>query len=145
MQEKMHQKEKKLKKTSDRKRNLTSKRLLYKRNIKNQNYQKVILSSLKTETGFETVCSCCLQYKSKSYCKPVNVLPKEKVEQYILNYCSLVKTRSEGQYVCNLCLQDIRKDKIPRRSKLSHMKFANFPDSFIQHLKKSCMFKYSSK
>ena len=79
------------------------------------NYQKKIMTTLKTDTGFDVICSSCLQYKSKNYCKSVHTLGAEKISKFIVNKCALLKTRSEDQFVCNLCLKEIKMDKLPRR------------------------------
>ena len=94
-----------------------------------------------TDTGFDVICSSCLQYKSIQYCKPVSTLSKTKQTKFIVKYCSILKIRSKDQYVCNLCLKDIKKDKIPKRSHRSAFKFANFPRYLIQNLKKICKVK----
>ena len=103
-----------------------------------------LMSTLKTDTGFDVICSTCLQYKTKIYCKPLTTLSKAKMNKYTIKFCYLLKNRSKGQYVCNLCLSDINKDKVPRRSRINKIKFASYPSSFIQDLKKSCIFQESA-
>ena len=87
------------------------------------------------------ICSSCLQYKSLQYCKPVSTLSKEKIKKFIVKKCSLLKNRTDGQFVCNLCLKDIKKNKKPKRSHSDCFKFANFPNYFIKNLKRKCTFK----
>ena len=41
----------------------------------------------------------------------------------------------------NLCLKDIKKDRLPKRSHKNSFKFANFPDYLFKKLKKNCSFK----
>ena len=55
--------------------------------------------------------------------------------------CALLKNRSSGQFVCNICLNDIQKDKVPKRSKKSKFSFANFPRYLIEKLKTVCKYK----
>ena len=57
--------------------------------------------------------------------------------------CCLLKNRAYGQFVCNLCLKDVKKNKTPKRSHINSFKFANFPRSFVLDLKKKCSFKES--
>lgn len=92
----------------------TDVRILYRNFRENKKNHDRLVSSLKTETGFDVICSCCLKYKLKSYCKPVKILSKAKVKKFILNICSLLKNRTDGQFVCNLCLRDINKNKTPK-------------------------------
>ena len=66
---------------------------------------------------------------------------KEKYKRFIVNHCSLLKNRTEGKFLCNLCLNQIRQDKVPKRSCKNKFKFANFPESFILKLKQKCKFK----
>ena len=54
-----------------------------------------------------------------------------------------MKHREEGQFICNLCLKDIRKGKVPKRSHKSSFRFANFPKYLIEKLKSICTFKRS--
>ena len=105
------------------------------------NYQKKIMTTLKTDTGFDVICSSCLQYKSKNYCKSVHTLGAEKISKFIVNKCALLKTRSEDQFVCNLCLKEIKMDKFPKRSHKNSFKYANFPDYLIKNLIRKCQYK----
>ena len=43
-----------------------------------------------------------------------------------------------------MCLNEINKKKVPRRSKVNKLKFATFPKNFIEELKKTCVFKEST-
>ena len=104
----------------------------------NLRYQKKMYETFDTDTGFDVICSSCLQYKNMQYCKPVSILSKEKQTKLIVKYCSILKNRSKDQFVCNLCLKDIKKNKVPKRSHRSAFKFANFPRYLIQNLKKIC-------
>ena len=111
-------------------------------NVWNQSrYQRLLSSTLATDTGFDMICSSCMQYKSKRYCRPIEKLDKRKHAQFIVKFCSLLKNRHEGQFICNLCFNDIKKQKVPRRSHISNFKFANFPKNFIIKLKQKCRFK----
>ena len=104
----------------------------YYRNIRDKtSYQKKIIRTLATDTGFDVICSSCLQYKSKNYCKPVKKLTAEHFKKFIIKFCCLLKNRNDGQFVCNLCLKDIQKNITPKRSHINNFKFANFPRSFL--------------
>ena len=114
----------------------------YYRNVRDQkSYQKKLFKTLATDTGFDVICSSCLHYKNKSYCKQVKSLKKKTTKKFIVKMCSLLKNRTDGQFVCNLCLKDIKKNKCPKRSHINKFKFSNFPRSFIINLKKNCSFK----
>ena len=44
-------------------------------------------------------------------------LDKEQKKKFIVKYCSILKNRSDKQFVCNLCLKYISRDRIPKRSR----------------------------
>ena len=119
------------------------KRIYYRQIRDRRKYQNQLLKSLATDTGFDVICSSCLQYKSKSYCKPIRCLSKSKIKKFIVKSCCLLKNRAYGQFVCHLCLKDIKMSKVPKRSHINSFKYANFPRSFVLDLKKKCSFKQS--
>ena len=104
-------------------------------------YLKKLINRFYTDTGFDLICSSCLQYKSTDYCKSINVLSHKEQKKYLISKCSIMKHREEGQFICNLCLTDIRKGKVPKRSHKSSFRFANFPKYLIEKLKSICTFK----
>ena len=104
-------------------------------------YQKKLLETFDSETGFDIICSSCLQYKSLQYCKPVTVLSLEAQRKFIFKYCALLKNRSNNQHICNMCLKVIKRNITPKRSNKSKFKFANFPRYLIKKLKKICKVK----
>ena len=110
-------------------------RKYYRKARDNLRYQKKIYETFDNDTGFDVICSSCLQYKNMQYCKPVSILSKEKQKTFIVKYCSILKNRSKDQVVCNICLKDIKQNKVPKRSHRSAFKFANFPRYLIQNLK----------
>ena len=116
----------------------------YKINLRNKlKYQKKLFENFDKDTGFDLICSSCLQYKSMEYCKSIEILSIEDQKKYIIQNCALLKNREEGQYVCNLCLKDIKKSRWPKRSHKSSFRLANFPKYLIDKLKKICPMKKS--
>ena len=59
--------------------------------------------------------------------------------------CSLLKNRSDGRFLCNICWKQIKQNKFPKRSHVNKLKFANFPRSFIRKLKQKCKFQEQNK
>ena len=117
---------------------------LYKKRKYNEYTQNKLISTLDSDTGFDLICSSCLQYKQREYCQNIDTLSKELITKYIVNYSYLVKNRTEGQFVCNLCLKDIKNHIMPKRSHANKFKFCDFPMDFIQALRKHCNFRESS-
>ena len=62
----------------------------------------------------------------------------EEKKKFIVPYSLLLKNRSEKQHVCNLCLKDIKCDKVPKRSKKCHFMFASFPSYLEEMLQRVC-------
>ena len=123
----------------NRKRDQTEERILYyKRKRDTPYYHKKILKSFHCDTGFDVICSSCLQYKNRDYCESIDKLSEARKKRFIVKYSSLLKNRSDGQYVCNLCLKGIKCDKVPKRSKKCHFNFSNFPSYLVQKLKAVC-------
>ena len=111
-------------------------------NIRNKKkYQELLSLSLLNDTGFDVVCSSCLQYKSKDFCKPISRLSREKITKYIIRFCFILKNRTEGQFICNACFNDIKKNKTPKKSHVNNFNFANYPRSFLLKVKQKCTFK----
>ena len=119
----------------DRIRDQSETRIFYKNAKDNLRYQRKLYETFGTDTGFDVVCSSCLQYKSEQYCKAITRLSEDRQKKFIIKYCAILKYRSNDQYVCNLCLKDIKKDKMPKRSHMNTFKFANFPKYLIKKLK----------
>ena len=117
---------------------------LYKKRKYNECTQNKLISTLDSDTGFDLICSSCLQYKQREYCQNIDTLSKDLITKYIVNYSYLVKNRTEGQFVCNLCLKDIKNHIMPKRSHANKFKFCDFPADFIQALRKHCNFRESS-
>ena len=117
---------------------------LYKKRKYNEYTQNKLISTLDSDTGFDLICSSCLQYKQREYCQNINTLSKDLITKYIVDYSYLVKNRTEGQFVCNLCMKDIKNNIMPKRSHANKFKFCDFPTDFIQALRKHCNFRESS-
>ena len=122
----------------------TEARRLYKKRRYDESSQSNIIAKLDSDTGFDLICSCCLQYKQKEYCQNIVTLSNEMVKKFIVQDCYLIKNRTEGQFICNLCLKDIKNNVMPKRSHANKFKFADFPTNFIQTLRKHCHFRESS-
>ena len=137
------EKRKKMHQKIDQIRDLTEERVFHHKFKNSLRYQKKLLESYHTDTGFDCICSSCLQYKKMEFCRPVTILSEEKLKQFIVRYCGLLKNRSNIQHVCNLCLKDIKLKKTPKRSKKNKFGFANFPTYLIKKLKTVCKTKQS--
>ena len=91
----------------------------------NKQYQRKLISTYTTDTGFDQICACCLQYKSAYACKSIDVLSSKQQKEYTVKACKLLKNRNEGLSICKPCLSDISKGKMPKKSHRNSFKFAN--------------------
>ena len=59
-------------------------------------------------------------------------------KEFTIDPCYLLKNRTGGLFICNPCNQEIKKKKLPKKSKKNRFKFANFPNYLIEKLKNKC-------
>ena len=101
-------------------------------------YQKKLKSTFLTDTGFDVICCCCLQYKNEVACQTIDVLSAKQQRSFTIKSCDLLKNRKEGLFICNSCKTDIDKDKMPKKSHKDKFSHASFPRNLIQSLKRTC-------
>ena len=77
-------------------------------------YLKKLYSTLTTDTGFDVICASCLQYKGKDFCRQVTREIKQKYSKFIVKSSSLLRNRTDGQFLCHVCFKDIKKNKAPK-------------------------------
>ena len=104
----------------------------------NYDIKKSLSQIMLLKTGFDLICSCCLQYKIRSACENIDVLSSKQQRQFTIKQCDLLKNRSEGSFICNSCKSDIEKDKMPKKSQKNSFRYANFPHHFLEKLKNKC-------
>ena len=92
---------------------------------------KVFLKSIHTDTGFNNVCTCCNEYKSRYFCVKVTVLSEREQNKYISTF---IRSKDGKVYVCKTCRSQIALDKKPK--KCGKIKTQNFPMFLKNHLKK---------
>ena len=71
-------------------------------------------------------------------CKNIGILSEKEQKEYTISPCYLLKNRSEDLHICQSCLANIRKEKVPKKSHKNSFKFANFPNYLIQQIKNKC-------
>ena len=97
---------------------------------KNKRFEKFLMS-IELDTGFDVICCCCIEYKSRYACTKITVLPTAKQKKYLIN-TKLVVSKDGKRYVCKSCRSQIAKDKIPEKSEKIYLRQADIP----RHLKK---------
>jgi len=91
----------------------------------------------ETDTGFERICCCCLEFKSKGQCTTnINKLNNEMVKKCC--YKSNVSLNIDGKfYVCQDCGKTIKAKKQPLKSQRDLFQMTNFPGTFRTKVKDS--------
>ena len=83
-------KRKKMHHQIDNSRNQTEKRRFFHNVRDTRRYQKKLHETFATDTGFDIICSSCLQYKNKNYCKPIIILSQAKQKKFIVKNCAIL-------------------------------------------------------
>jgi hypothetical protein len=90
-------------------------------------------SNLDFDTGFEAICCCCLEYKSRDVCT-YNVTKLSDGDQ---EYCikSGFTTNLDGTHtVCTTCRQSMRAKKEPIKCQRDLFGLTTFPHSFLDQV-----------
>ena len=132
------------KRKHDKIRNQEEDRKQYNQSNARLQYQKKLRATYLTDTGFDVICSCCLQYKNEALCKNIDVLSAKQQRDFTVKNCDLLRNRSGNFFICMSCKSDIDKDKMPKKSHKQSFKFANFPQNLINNLKQTCKTPISS-
>ena len=91
------------------------------------------LKSIETDTGFNVVCACCTEYKSRNVCTGVQVLSQNKQDIYLVPD---MKSKDRKTYVCRPCRKSIDANERPKKSERNRYENSNFPTFLKNHLKK---------
>ena len=100
----------------------------YKQDLHTRNF----LKSVDSDTGFNVICACCSEYKSRYTCTGIQVLTVSQQRKFLINK-KLVISKDGQRYICKVCRIHIKKGKIPTKSEKQQWKYANIPT----HLKKT--------
>ena len=111
-------------------RDKTEKRKKYKQDLHNRNF----LNSIDSDTGFNVICTCCSEYKSRYVCTGIQVLNKSQQTKYLIND-KHVRSKDGKRYICKVCRSHIKDKKIPPKSEKQHWKLMNIPTHLKNTLK----------
>ena len=94
------------------------------------------MDTINTDTGFESICCICMEFKSKSVCNyNISNLPLSAVKKYCYRTKASINL-DECYYACNECRQYIRAKKIPPKSRRDLFQLSTFPQAFFDKLKR---------
>ena len=113
-------------KVIETRRRKTQKRKEYTKDYK----MKIFLKSIYTDTGFNIVCTCCAEFKSRPLCVKVTLLTENQQNQYLTSF---IKSKDGKIYICKICRSQICSEKKPKKSGKSRNQ--TFPLFFKDHLK----------
>jgi hypothetical protein len=106
----------------NRLRDKTEERKQYKQDLHTRNF----LKSVASDTGFNVICACCSEYKSRYTCTGIQVLTVSQQRKFLINK-KLVISKDGQRYICKVCRSHIKEGKIPTKSEKQQWKYANIP------------------
>ena len=92
--------------------------------------------SIEKDTGFNNICVCCAEYKSRYQCTGIQVLSKTQQEMYLPKDIKKFVSKDRKAYVCKTCRSKIDEGKTPRKSEKEWLETSNFPMFLKNHLEK---------
>ena len=95
------------------------------------------MSSIDTDTGFNRICVCCGEYKSRSSVTGIQVLSKKQQDLYLSTDRKVFMSKDRKRYICKSCRQQIDRNKTPSKSQKDKETYSKFPIFLKNHLKKS--------
>ncbi len=102
-----------------------------------------LLRNFETDTGFNTICVCCNEYKSSNSCSNITNRNGEELlspaqKQYYLVDANYNKSVDGNHYICTSCRKQIQNDRIPTRSDRDLIDYYTFPVDILEngHLNK---------
>ena len=96
------------------------------------------VKSMKTDTGMETICTCCIELKSKTSCVLISKIPVEKIFKFCIEV-SITRSSDGRFYVCKTCKVSIDKDHTPNRCQKDIFGFINYPSEMFLDLENHCI------
>ena len=115
-------------------RNQTEERKEFQRNYQKNLRFENFLKSIEFDTGFNIICCCCAEYKSRYACTGIQVLSPAQQKKYLIN-SKLVVSKDGKRYVCKVCRAQIDAKKIPKKSEKIHLKYTNIPAHLKNYIK----------
>ena len=112
--------------TVEEKRRGNPARKIYQRNYQKDLYFNKFLKSVELDTGFNVICACCTEYKSRYACTGIQVLSLDQQRKYLIN-SKLVISKDGKRYVCKVCRCQIDAQKVPKKSEKTHLRYSNIP------------------
>ena len=120
----------------DEERRKIEERLAYNTGIDEKRRLTSLLKSVGTDTGFNVICVCCTEYKSRSMCTEIQVLSQQQQDIFLPSNSKKCLSKDGKAYLCQPCRSKIIKGKKPKKSEKDRYESSNFPIFLKSHLKK---------
>ena len=116
----------------DEKRSQTDERKFQMKGVKT----KAFLQSIEKDTGFNVICVCCAEYKSRNQCTGIQVLKETQQEIYLPRDMEGLVSKDRKKYICQQCRSKIDEGKKPKKSEKEWLATSHFPTFLKNHLEK---------
>ena len=107
-----------------------------KKVYENSSYIRKYLKSIDTDTGFNVICVCCAEYKSRYACTGIQVLSEQQQRKYLIRNDRKLISKDGKKYICKSCRGQIEAKKVPKKSEKDQHKTSEIPFFFKKKLKK---------
>ena len=102
----------------------------------NNSYTKRYLKSIDIDTGFNVICICCAEFKSRYACTGIQVLSDSQQKKYLIRNDKRLVSKDGKLYICKPCRSQIDANKLPKKSEKKNLKFSEIPSFLRRNLKK---------
>ena len=100
-----------------------------------QNKEEQLIKKINTDTGFDSICAVCCEFKSKASTVPLDILTKSEIEKHAWR---IEQNREiNGSFsVCDLCRKAIKKSEAPPKKPQHNPQLTDFPKTLLNSVVK---------
>ena len=100
-----------------------------------QNKEEQLIKKISTDTGFDSICAVCCEFKSKASTVPLDILTKSEIEKHAWR---IEQNREiNGSFsVCDLCRKAIKKSEAPPKKPQHNPQLTDFPKTLLNSVVK---------
>ena len=95
--------------------------------------EEQLMNQINTDTGFESICAVCCEFKSSSVTVDLDTLTRSEIDKYAWRIDR--NKEIDGSFsVCDTCRKAIRKGETPK--KVQNPQLTDFPNAFMDQVVK---------
>ena len=100
-----------------------------------QNKEEQLIKKINTDTGFDSICAVCCEFKSKASTVSLDILTKSEIEKHAWR---IEQNREiNGSFsVCDLCRKAIKKSEAPPKKPQHNPQLTDFPKTLLNSVVK---------